>query len=91
MSVALAKRCGDVQAAASQGICEGCYRSIDEIVAWGTLPDAKRMAVWQTLQARALAVGCTPPALPQGVLETATTTGTGVGVSAAPAKRQPQS
>ena len=91
MSVALANRCGDVQASASQGICEGCYRSIDEIVAWGTLPDAKRMAVWQTLQARALAVGCTPPALSQAVLDRAATMGTGAGVSAAIATRQPQS
>ncbi len=87
MSVGLAKRCGDVQAAASQGICEGCYRSIDEIVAWGTLPDMQRLTVWQTLQARAQAVGCTPPALPQAVLDTVAT----ISVSAAIAKRQSQS
>lgn len=65
MSVPLAQRCGDLQAADAQGICEGCFRSIDEIVAWGTLPDAQRLQVWQRLQHRAQAAGCQPPQMPQ--------------------------
>lgn len=67
MSTALAQRCGLERAAASQGLCEGCFRTIDEIVAWGTLPDTARRSVWAALQQRAVAVGCTPPELPQGV------------------------
>jgi predicted Fe-S protein YdhL (DUF1289 family) len=67
MSVALAKRCGDAQAASSQGICEGCFRSIDEIVTWGTMPDSQRAHVWQQLSQRATAAGCVPPALPQAL------------------------
>lgn len=65
MSVALAQRCGDVQATAAQGICEGCFRTIDEIVSWGTLPDVQRLTVWQSLQQRAVQAGCQPPELPQ--------------------------
>lgn len=34
------------------GWCEGCLRSIDEIVAWGRLDDAAKRAVWLQLARR---------------------------------------
>ena len=34
------------------GWCEGCLRSIDEIVAWGRLDDAAKRQVWALLPAR---------------------------------------
>ncbi len=38
---------------AASGLCEGCLRTIDEVVAWGTLPDAQRRIVWARLAQRA--------------------------------------
>lgn len=63
MSVSLAQRCGDAVAASAQGVCEGCFRSMDEIIAWGTLPDAQRLVVWNRLGERARAAGCEAPAM----------------------------
>ncbi|MES3012934.1 MAG: DUF1289 domain-containing protein [Pseudomonadota bacterium] len=37
---------------AASGCCEGCYRTIDEIVAWGRLDDAAKRAVWRQLELR---------------------------------------
>ena len=37
---------------AATGWCEGCLRTLDEIVAWGGLGDADKRAVWQQLQLR---------------------------------------
>ena len=34
------------------GWCEGCLRTIDEIAAWGSLPDDARRAVWDQLDER---------------------------------------
>lgn len=34
------------------GWCDGCLRSIDEIVAWGGLDDAAKRAVWLQLAQR---------------------------------------
>lgn len=36
----------------ASGWCEGCFRTIDEIVAWAVLDDTERRAVWQQLDAR---------------------------------------
>jgi predicted Fe-S protein YdhL (DUF1289 family) len=36
------------------GWCEGCLRTIDEIVAWATLNDAEKLAVWDRLAQRRL-------------------------------------
>ncbi len=53
---------------ARSGLCEGCQRTIDEIVAWGTLDDAAKAVVWQRIEARrapgrgATAVTLSPPA-----------------------------
>jgi predicted Fe-S protein YdhL (DUF1289 family) len=34
------------------GLCEGCYRTIDEIIAWSKMADADKRRVWQLLPAR---------------------------------------
>jgi hypothetical protein len=36
----------------ANGWCEGCFRTIDEIVAWAALDDGARLAVWRQLDAR---------------------------------------
>ncbi|MGZ5268562.1 MAG: DUF1289 domain-containing protein [Caldimonas sp.] len=37
---------------ARTGWCEGCFRTIDEIAAWGALDDRARRTVWKLLPAR---------------------------------------
>jgi predicted Fe-S protein YdhL (DUF1289 family) len=34
------------------GICEGCFRTIDEIVAWSGADDAYKRAVWAEIRRR---------------------------------------
>jgi predicted Fe-S protein YdhL (DUF1289 family) len=34
------------------GWCEGCFRTLDEIAAWGMASDEERRAVWMQLVAR---------------------------------------
>jgi predicted Fe-S protein YdhL (DUF1289 family) len=38
------------------GWCEGCLRSMDEIIAWGAMPPAAKRRVWAELSRRANAV-----------------------------------
>ena len=38
---------------AQTGWCEGCLRTIEEIVAWGSATDANKRAVWVELKRRA--------------------------------------
>jgi len=38
------------------GHCEGCLRSLDEIVRWSQMDDAQKHAVWSELAHRATAV-----------------------------------
>ena len=38
---------------AASGLCEGCFRTLDEIAAWGMLRDPERRAIWQVIQQRA--------------------------------------
>lgn len=35
------------------GLCGGCYRSIDEIIAWSRLSDGAKRAVWRSIVLRA--------------------------------------
>jgi uncharacterized protein len=35
------------------GLCEGCFRTLEEIAGWGMKADAERRAVWDLLQQRA--------------------------------------
>jgi predicted Fe-S protein YdhL (DUF1289 family) len=37
---------------ARTGWCEGCFRTIDEIVAWSTMGDDDKRRVWALLPAR---------------------------------------
>jgi predicted Fe-S protein YdhL (DUF1289 family) len=34
------------------GLCQGCMRTIDEIVAWGTASDEVKRAVWAEIRRR---------------------------------------
>ena len=34
------------------GLCEGCWRTLDEIAAWSTLDDAAKRRVWQAIDRR---------------------------------------
>lgn len=34
------------------GLCEGCYRSLDEIAGWGRMTDAERARIMATLPSR---------------------------------------
>lgn len=38
---------------AATGLCEGCFRTLDEIAAWGMASDQDRRAVWKLLVERA--------------------------------------
>ena len=35
------------------GLCEGCFRTLDEIACWGMASDQERRATWQQLVQRA--------------------------------------
>lgn len=36
----------------AEGLCVGCWRTIDEIAAWGQLRDIERRAVWVRIAER---------------------------------------
>lgn len=38
---------------AASGLCEGCLRTLDEIAAWGALPEPDKRAVWARIEQRA--------------------------------------
>jgi predicted Fe-S protein YdhL (DUF1289 family) len=38
------------------GWCEGCFRTLDEIAAWGALDNAQKRTVWKQLPQRRAAV-----------------------------------
>ena len=40
---------------AATGWCEGCFRTLDEIAAWGMQDNTARRAVWRLIEQR-----CTP-------------------------------
>ena len=40
---------------AATGWCEGCMRTLDEIAAWGSLPDDDKRRLWQQLRLRRVA------------------------------------
>lgn len=39
------------------GLCRGCLRTIDEIVAWGSASDATRRAIYGQIRRREAALG----------------------------------
>jgi predicted Fe-S protein YdhL (DUF1289 family) len=34
------------------GLCEGCYRTIDEIVQWGNADDESKRTIWVRIEQR---------------------------------------
>ena len=34
------------------GLCNGCYRTLDEIAAWSAMSDDRKRALWQRLVER---------------------------------------
>jgi predicted Fe-S protein YdhL (DUF1289 family) len=34
------------------GLCEGCYRTIDEIMEWGTASDETKRSIWRDIKRR---------------------------------------
>jgi predicted Fe-S protein YdhL (DUF1289 family) len=34
------------------GFCVGCFRTLDEIAAWGSLDDNARREIWRAIKAR---------------------------------------
>ncbi|MDB5732140.1 MAG: hypothetical protein JWQ03_2035 [Variovorax sp.] len=38
---------------AASGLCEGCWRTIDEIAGWSRMDDAGKRAVWRHIERRA--------------------------------------
>jgi predicted Fe-S protein YdhL (DUF1289 family) len=51
MSPELAQRAGC--AAQSGGLCTGCFRTLEEIMDWGTATDTRKREVWLQLKTRA--------------------------------------
>jgi uncharacterized protein len=41
---------------APTGLCKGCWRTIDEIVAWSAMGDADKLQVWALLEQRRIEV-----------------------------------
>jgi uncharacterized protein len=41
-----------MQATAGQALCEGCYRTIDEIARWGNMSEMEKKATWKLLNDR---------------------------------------
>jgi predicted Fe-S protein YdhL (DUF1289 family) len=39
------------------GLCRGCLRNIDEIIAWGSADDDYKRAVWQEIRRREASLG----------------------------------
>jgi uncharacterized protein len=46
----------------ASGLCEGCWRSLDEIAAWGGLDNAAKRAISAQLPLRQADAGATQPA-----------------------------
>jgi predicted Fe-S protein YdhL (DUF1289 family) len=43
---------GICQMNAGTTLCEGCFRTIDEIAEWGAIDDAQRRTIWLALKRR---------------------------------------
>ena len=53
----------------ASGFCEGCLRTIDEVVGWGASSDEQKREVWEQLKLRADAIAGGrphPSPLPEG-------------------------
>lgn len=38
--------------AEASGLCEGCWRTLDEIIAWGTASDEVKSVIWGKIEQR---------------------------------------
>jgi uncharacterized protein len=45
--------CGVCRVHPDTGLCEGCFRSMDEIIAWGRASEATKRHIWLKVQQRA--------------------------------------
>ena len=62
MSQSVASPCINVcRMDAAGAVCEGCWRTLDEIAAWGSLDDAAKLQVWRQIRARKQARRDAPP------------------------------
>jgi uncharacterized protein len=41
----------------TSGLCEGCWRTLEELRAWAKSDDAAKLAIWGQVEARQLAAG----------------------------------
>ncbi|HEY8024793.1 MAG TPA: DUF1289 domain-containing protein [Burkholderiaceae bacterium] len=41
------------------GLCEGCQRTIDEIVQWGTASESQKRGIWVEIHQRRIRAGLT--------------------------------
>ena len=41
----------------ASGLCQGCWRTLEEIAAWSAMPDAGKRAVWTLIAQRAAVQG----------------------------------
>lgn len=41
---------------ADSGLCEGCFRTRDEIAAWSSASDGDKRRIWQTIEQRMAAL-----------------------------------
>jgi len=44
----------------TSGLCEGCWRNLDELRAWGGADDATKRAIWAQVEQRQRAAGLAP-------------------------------
>ena len=49
-------RLGDADARAQGGLCVGCLRTIDEIIAWGRASAASKRAMLDAIEARRITI-----------------------------------
>ena len=43
----------------ASGLCNGCQRTIEEIIAWGSASEAQRRGIWQAILLRRGGAGAT--------------------------------
>ena len=48
------------------GLCEGCFRTIDEIMAWGALAENAKRGVWARIEQRAQEAIAASAEVPEG-------------------------
>lgn len=48
---------GVCRMSSASGLCEGCWRTRDELAAWGKSSDAVKRAIWQRIEQRQESAG----------------------------------